>query len=96
MNVTLVNISDMESDVPGKTWKEKNSEIKHNFQIGSLVEIIETGVRLFIVKLTRDCDQTPLYSLCYDKDETVQISNSFRNITWVNGYGEDDLKLINS
>jgi hypothetical protein len=59
----------------GKTIKENNMGKKHNIPIGTLVEIedneyFEGGAyrkgtaRLFVIAHTRDCDGTPLYSLC--------------------------------
>lgn len=39
--------------------------------LGSLVEIEDTGVRLFVVYHTKDCDRkTDLYWLSPDKDDT--------------------------
>ena len=60
----------------GKTVKENNLAVNHNVPIGSLVEITYEskydephervkGLRLFVVKHSRDCDGSPLYSLSY-------------------------------
>jgi hypothetical protein len=59
---------DLPSDIPGKTWKEKNLEMKHNIPLWSLVEIDNDdspnkGIRLLVCGYTRDCDGTPLYDL---------------------------------
>lgn len=83
----------------GKTWKEKNMEIKHNIPLGSLVEInIESdgdhdvdpdslnGVRLFVCEHSRDCDGTPLYSLSHDKNASVdlkQMDEEIKNKVWL-------------
>ena len=63
--------------------------------IGSLVEIEETGVRLFVVYHTKDCDQkTDLYWLSPDKDDTQQTHAFFANPHWVGGYPKWGLKKI--
>lgn len=60
----------------GKTVKENNLALKHNVPIGSLVEITYEseyaephervkGLRLFVVKHSRDCDGSPLYALSH-------------------------------
>lgn len=92
-NVIFINGADMPSDIKGKTWRQKNSEMVHAYKVGDLVEL-ESGARLFIVKLTRDCDQTPLYSLCHDKDDIIVEKQGFGNMKWDNGWDEDSLKLI--
>ena len=72
----------------------KNNDIS----IGSLVEIIQkdddcydwysNGVRLFVVRKTRDCDGTILYNLSPDRNET--IFKEFRS----NWYGPFDIKAF--
>ena len=60
----------------GKTVKENNLERVHNVPVGSLVEITYEseyeepservkGLRLFVVKHSRDCDGSPLYALSH-------------------------------
>ncbi len=59
----------------GKTIRENNMEQKHEIPLGSLVEITYegydddenpvNGLRLFVVKHSRDCDGTPLYDLSF-------------------------------
>lgn len=82
----------------GKTWKENNMEIKHNIPLGTLVEIhIESdgepevdpdslnGVRLFVCDHSRDCDGTPLYSLSFDKNASVELKEldeKIKNRVW--------------
>jgi len=63
-NTMMVNVADLKdpNDPDGKTYRQVNAEREHQYDVGDLVAL-ESGVRLFIVKLTRDCDQTPLYSL---------------------------------
>lgn len=52
----------------GLTTRERNMQTKHNFAIGSLVEITYgeyCGLRLFVAEHSRDCDGTPLYALTH-------------------------------
>jgi hypothetical protein len=94
---TFINIADLKDpdDHLGRSYREVNAEKKHLFPVGALVEL-ESGARLFVVKQTRDCDQTPLYSLCADKEDTQQEDQRFGNRQWHNGYSEDSLKLIST
>lgn len=59
-------ISDMKEE-NGKTVKENNMNSFHSIPLGSLVEISETGERLFVCEHIRDCDGTPLYAVCSKK-----------------------------
>jgi hypothetical protein len=84
----------------GKTIKENNLELIHNIPIESLVEIIEPelenfyGTRLFVVKHTRDCDGTPLYTLCANKnDKDYHVFGLIIN-TKHGGFSEENLKVI--
>lgn len=47
----------------GKTIRENNLEIKHRLKVGDRVSI-KDNVCTFVCHLDRDCDGTPLYSLC--------------------------------
>jgi hypothetical protein len=82
----------------GKTIKENNLLLKHKIKIGTLVEVINLenyeGVRLYVVAHTRDCDGTPLYSLCADKTNIKQERDMFGNYGWDNGYSENNLKKL--
>ncbi len=71
-------------DSQGRTYREINAEKIHTFPIGVLVEIY-SGVRAFVVKHTRDCDQMPLYSLGFDPDDQY---------TWSHGYDEEGMRQI--
>ncbi|GAF85670.1 unnamed protein product [marine sediment metagenome] len=84
----------------GKTIKENNLELKHNISIGTLVEVKydewygdgaceKVHARLFIVAHGRDCDGTPLYSLCHHK--TI---SQYNKISIKIGFTESDLKII--
>jgi len=83
----------------GKTIKENNLEKQHNIKIGTLVEISNkvenmAGARLFVVKHTRDCDGTPLYSLSADKEDKdyniygIVINNHH------GGFCEESLRIV--
>ncbi len=82
----MINIADLKdpSDPEGRTWREINAAKKHKYAIGDLVEL-DSGARLFIADLTRDCDQTPLYTLTHDKDDGYYQ---------VGSWPDSDLKLI--
>ena len=83
----------------GNTFREDNFQKTHKIPVGSLVEIIKDeeygtdddpniGCRLRVILQTRDCDGTPLYSLgMFDPDREDRI--------FLNGYGEESLKIIN-
>lgn len=92
----IQQISDMKDprNPLGKTWYEMNMEIQHEFQVGQLVEEINTGVRMFVAKQTRDCDGTPLYTLTPDKDDYEQDTSGFANRNWHSGYNGDNLRLV--
>lgn len=90
--LTLHNLVDPD-DPQGRTFKEVNMAKEHSYSIGTLVEL-EDGVRLWIVQLRRDCDGTPLYELSSEKDDTKEEKPGFRNRSWVGGFPEYSLKVI--
>ena len=80
----------------GRTYREDNLARKHGIPIGTLVEVQfdtwfgggacwKVHARLWVVKHTRDCDGTPLYSL-----------NRYRTrmATLYHGFAEDSLLVI--
>lgn len=91
--MAIMNLHDFVEE-NGKTIKENNLEKQHKFLVGDLVEIQKSGVRMFVVAQTRDCDGTPLYSLCPNKDNIVQERKGFANYGWHNGYSEYGMILI--
>jgi len=93
-NITIIHDLKDSKDSLGRSFKEVNMKKTHNITMGSLVEC-HNGVRLFVVSLDRDCDGTPLYSLCADKNDTVRYSEGFGNTGWDRGYSEGSLKVIN-
>lgn len=60
----------------GKTIRENNMELQHQFPLKSLVEIVadpdyvtdKDGLRVFVVGHARDCDGEPLYHLSMNKN----------------------------
>lgn len=100
---TIFNLADcVDPDDPqGRTIWEVNRAKPHVIPIGALVEVGNSeypdpsdGVRLWVVHHGRDCDGTPLYYLCADRDDTEQRNPHFFNQKWVGGYSEDSLKVI--
>jgi len=79
----MINVSDLKDpeDTLGRTYREINNATEHKLKLGQLVEVEGNGIRLFITKLSRDCDGTPLYS--------IGTSQSL-----LHGYSEQYLKAI--
>ena len=91
--ITLIADLKDPNDTQGRTYREINNAKKHTLKIGQLVEI-DSGARMFIVQLSRDCDGTPLYYLCPDKDNTAQERDGFKNVGWYGGYSNDGIKVV--
>jgi hypothetical protein len=81
--MNIVNVADLKAP-NGKTHRENNAELVHNIPLGTLVEILPTeyskddpeenwGLRLYVVAHTRDCDQTPLYSLSHKREAYKEL-----------------------
>ena len=62
-------IHDFINPETGNTYKEDNLKLEHSFEVGSLVEYVDTGVRLFVVAHQRDCDGSLLYALGSSKED---------------------------
>lgn len=92
----IINVADLvnPNDPEGRTYRQINAAKKHAIPIGALVEDIDTGVRLFVVKHGRDCDMTPLYYLSANRDDTEQKDPRFLNRGWVGGYSETYLRIV--
>ncbi len=91
--VFFVNLADMPApgDPEGRTYRQVNAARSHAIPVGALVEL-DSGVRLFVVMQTRDCDQEPLYSLAalpLGKESPYQGDRR-----WHHGYGEEGLTLV--
>jgi hypothetical protein len=94
----LINVADLKNPATGKTYRQENLEKVHAFPVGTLVEIIDEdddrtdkGIRLHVIKLCRDCDGTPLYSLGIIGKTQVEESFVYNGF---NGYSEDSLRII--
>ena len=87
---TFINVADLPhpDDPEGRTYRQVNAAQKHGIPLRALVEDEETGVRLFVVHLGRDCDETPLYWLAVGPDEPRDRGR------WHGGYPEYGLKVI--
>lgn len=85
--VTIMNVADLPdpNDAQGRTYRQVNNARKHGFGLGQLVEL-GNGCRLFIRELTRDCDGTPLYTLCADMEDHDRY--------WLRGYSEDTMTAV--
>ncbi|MFW0776096.1 MAG: hypothetical protein ACN2B6_00050 [Rickettsiales bacterium] len=85
------NVADLKdpSDPQRRSYREVNRDRKHRYAVGQLVEL-DNGCRLFIAKQTRDCDETPLYSVAVnlDSDDEIEL------MKWHHGYGEESLKAV--
>jgi hypothetical protein len=67
-----------------ETIRQINNATKHKYKCDDLVEL-ESRARMYVTRLTRDCDGTPLYCLGYKKGSTK-----------INGIGEDFIiKAVN-
>lgn len=91
----FVNIADLQdpSDPSGRSYRQVNAEKKHAIPIGALVEVADTGERLYVMAHHRDCDQTPLYGLTMhdylnETNELIRASRCF------GGHGEEGLTVI--
>lgn len=83
--MNIINVADLVNpDSPtGETYRQTNTKLTHKIPLDTIVEVLpygdtpeedygeHTGLRLYVVSHDRDCDQTPLYSLSFDKTSTV-------------------------
>ncbi len=64
-------------------------------KLGTLVEIEETGARLFVVYHAKDCDgRTDLYWLSPDKGDTQQAHPMLADQKWAGGHPKWSLRRI--
>jgi hypothetical protein len=86
----IINVADLQdrSDPQGRTYRQVNAAKTHAIPLGTLIEL-EDGERMFIKMHTRDCDQTPLYSIGL-KDDVVEHGLLCK---WHHGYAEENLKV---
>ena len=91
----IVNVADIPdpSDPEGRTFRQVNAEKTHAIPIGAFVEL-EGGCRAWVVSHGRDCDKTPLYWLCMDREDTEQRHPNMANFSWTGGYSEESLTVL--
>jgi hypothetical protein len=89
--VTIINVADLTdpSDPQGRTYRQVNAEKPHAIPIGTLVEL-ETGERLRVMAHTRDCDQTPLYSIGVSDEGRGE----YEKTKWHHGYCDESLTVV--
>lgn len=89
--ITIINVADMtdQNDPQGRTFRQVNAAKTHAIPLGALVEL-ETGERLRVMMHTRDCDQTPLYSLGVSGDDEGDIGR----MKWHHGYCDESLTVV--
>lgn len=93
--MTVINVADIvdPDDEQGRTYRQVNAEKVHNIPIGTLVEL-ENGCRAWVVNHGRDCDQTPLYAVSLNRNDTVQRQPGFANYSWDHGWPEECLTRV--
>lgn len=93
---TIIRVSDIvdPDDAAGRTYRQVNDAKTHTIPVGALVEHTKHRWRLWVVQHARDCDRTPLYELCANKEHTEQHKEGFRNNDWIGGYPEESLRAI--
>jgi len=91
----MIRISDLRdpNDSQGRSYREVNAAKTHKYPVGALVEL-NHGVRLWVVHHARDCDQSPLYCLSADPNNTEIEREGFYNPKWVTGIPEQYLMFI--
>lgn len=93
MDIVTFNLADLPdpNDKQGRSYRQVNAARAHAIPVGTLVEL-DSGERLYVVMHTRDCDQTPLYSLGMRDD--LESGDPLAQHRWQNGYDEDGLEII--
>jgi hypothetical protein len=79
----------MSQAIQQQKWKIMKTKFKYSF--GTLVEDVDTGVRLFVVGHYYDKDNTPLYALSPKKDDVFTHYGSESNEYELGGYTEEQL-----
>ena len=95
MPTHFINVADLvdPDDPEGRTYRQVNATKTHAIPIGSLVEL-RNGTRAWVVSHNRDCDQTPLYAVSLDRDDTEAHRPGFANPSWRHGLPEYWLTVI--
>lgn len=77
--MTKIEVAYNIQDENGESQKDRNLKKNHGVELGALVEL-ESGVRLFVVNHSRDCDGTPLYDLYLNLDIVDDVNEVLKNI----------------
>ena len=70
------------------SWKRINGHKKHALAIDTLVET-KNGMKLYVYKYTRDCDNYPTYTLSFKPTDLTLSSHRI-----LAGYTEDGLTKL--
>lgn len=94
VEIRIINLADLvdNTDPQKRTYRQINAAKQHAIPLYTLVEL-ENRVRLYVVAHTRDCDQTPLYSLAADLEEDRE-DKFYREWKRHHGYAEEDLTVL--
>lgn len=90
MTVNIIKFGDLPNnpnDPNGLTIREANAQIQHKYPIGTLVQVkfdtwfgdgacMKVEARLWVLEHTRDCDGTPLYTLCEKSWQEMEDSRN--------------------
>ena len=94
INITQIcDITDPD-DSQNRTYREINNAKSHVYKVGQLVEL-ESGARLYVAYLTRDCDGTPMVTLTpYKPVEGDEDMWFFIDQQVLTGYMESSLSPV--
>ena len=93
-NFVMVHDLNDPDDPYGGSYKEVNADNVHTIPIGTLVEIKESGERLYVVSYGRDCDLTPLYDLGLCSDVWLVREGRGKDLCPIL-FSEDSLIVLN-
>jgi len=75
----------------GKTVRQNNLAVVHDIPLGALVEVTCSGLRLYVVAHSRDCDGSCLYDLSFDIDVINDLAELEANAAY---YGMSEMMLL--
>jgi hypothetical protein len=90
--ITLADMRDPD-DPAGRSYRQVNAAKTHGIPLRALVEIEDTGERLYVVLQGRDCNQTPAYWLAIH-DYFTETHEGIRAGMRTCGYPEHSLTVI--
>jgi len=77
-----------------------NKDLQHDDPLGTLVELQhvgdeDNGVRLFVIRYSRDCNGTPLYDLGLKSDlEYISRPHTILHCNVYSGYSRKDFVVV--